>query len=185
MVFAAFIRVSTSERREREREGEKPAELTVSFTLVRSRKQFVRPEEVNSAWWEPEKQFFSFPACSMWFFVFGFCLVLFVCVWLLFLAAKFENTLCSSINIQSSSPHIRYLQHGFWEWGGTALHFYLVEQECLINKVYCYSSNCGSNETATGADRMAGSIFCQEEKELPYRKLFKCSWTINHKIFLR
>lgn len=37
------------ERKEREREEEKPAELTVSFTLVRSRKQFVQPEEVNSA----------------------------------------------------------------------------------------------------------------------------------------
>lgn len=73
------------------RERENPMELTASSTLVRSRQWYLQPE-VNSGYSEPKRYFFPFLLAQLFSF------------WLSFLTPSLENTVCSSINVQGSSP---------------------------------------------------------------------------------
>lgn len=79
------------EQTEAGRERENPMELTASSTLVRSRQWYLQPE-VNSGYSEPKRYFFPFLLAQLFSF------------WLSFLTPSLENTVCSSINVQGSSP---------------------------------------------------------------------------------
>lgn len=93
------------------------------------------------------------------------------------LTSCFENPGCSSINIQSPLLPKR-MMICLLEWAVTALCFHLAWLKGALREFYCSNNNCGSNYTGTGTGRAAGSITCQMKEELPYRRLFKHSWTI-------